>query len=84
MLRAPFRRSAYLIRVSVVPELFELMHQAVRLPLPIDFCAPEQREAGEPLVVPQVVEHRLDSGERGDYPFALRETLIYPRPRRMP
>lgn len=57
----------------MVPELFDVVHQAVQLPLPIDLAASAQREAVEPLVVAQIAEHRLDGGEaRGDHPFAFR------------
>lgn len=60
--RSKWRRSltpAYLIRVSVVPELFDVVHQAVQLPLSIHLLPPAQREAGEPFVVPQVAEHLI-------------------------
>ena len=45
----------------MVPELFDVVHQAVQLPLPIHLLAPAQGEAGEPLVVVQLAEHRLDA-----------------------
>lgn len=81
MQRAPFGPLAYLIRVSVAPELFDVVHLAIQLPLSIDLLAPAQREAGEPLVVPRVAEHRLDGGEaRGDRPFALSGTAAPPHP----
>ena len=67
-----FRPPAYLIRVSEVSQLLDVVHQAIQLPLPIHLRAPAQREAGESLVVPQVAEHGLDGGKaRGDHPFAL-------------
>lgn len=67
------RPSAYLIRVSMVPELFDVVHQAVKLSLPIHLIPPAQREAGEPFVVPQVAEHGFYGGKpRGDHPFAFR------------
>ena len=39
--------AAYLIRVSVVPQLLDVVHQAIQLPLPIHLLAPAQREADE-------------------------------------
>ena len=75
------RPPAYLIRVSVVSQLLDVVHQAVQLPLPIHLLAPTQREAGESLVVPQVAEHGLDGGKpRGDHPFAFRgiDALLHP------
>lgn len=63
---------AYLIRVPMVPELFDVVHHAIELPLPIDLAAPAQREAVEPLVAPQVSEHRFDGGKaRADHLLAL-------------
>ena len=67
------RPPAYLVRVSMVPELFDVVHQAVKLSLPIHLIPPAQREAGEPFVVPQVAEHGFYGGKpRGDHPFAFR------------
>ena len=44
----------------MVPELFDVVHQAGQLPLPIHFLAPAQRETGEPLVVPLLAFDALD------------------------
>jgi len=44
-------------------QFFDVVHQTVELPLRVDLLLPAQREAIEPLVVPQVAEHRLDGGE---------------------
>ena len=56
----------------MVPELFDVVHQAVQLPLPIHLLPPAQREAGDPFVVPQVAEHRFNRSEaRSDHPLAL-------------
>ena len=44
----------FLRGVASVGELFNVVHQAKQLPLPIDFRATTQREAIEPLVVPQI------------------------------
>jgi hypothetical protein len=66
------RPPAYLIRVALVPELFDVVHHAIELPLPIDLGAPAQREAVEPLVVSQVAEHRFDRGKaRANHLLAL-------------
>ena len=47
----------------MVPDRFDVVRQAVQLPLPIPPLSPAQRETGEPLVVAQVAEHRFDGGE---------------------
>lgn len=47
----------------MVRQLLDVVYQAVELPLRIDFLLPAQREAIQPLVVPQVAEHRFDGGE---------------------
>lgn len=65
----------------MVPELFEVVHHAVELPLPIDLRAPAQRQAIEPLVVPQVAEHQFDGGKaRRDHRLALVrvDALLHP------
>jgi hypothetical protein len=42
-------------------ELLDIVHQAVQRPLRRDLRLPAQREPIQPLVVPQIGEHRLDS-----------------------
>lgn len=42
---------AYLIRVAMVPELFDVVDHAVELPLLIHLGAPPQRKSGELFVV---------------------------------
>ena len=49
----------YLLRIAVMRELFNVMHQAEQLPLHIDFDASTQREAVQALVVPQLAEDRF-------------------------
>ena len=44
-------------------QLLDVVHQAVELPLRIDFLLSAQGEAIEPLVVPKVAEHGLHRGE---------------------
>jgi len=56
-------RAAFLLPVTVVRQLLDVVHQAVELPLRIDFLAAAQGEAVQPLVCPKVAEHRFDGGE---------------------
>ena len=44
-------------------QFLDVVHQAVQLPLGIDLLPPTEREPVQPLVVPQVAEHRFDGGE---------------------
>ena len=54
----------FLLRpVAVMRQLLDVVHQAVELPLRIDFRSPAQREAIESLVMADVGEDRLDRGE---------------------
>src|SRR5450631_1880942 len=48
------------MRVAVVRQLLDVVHQAVQMPLRVDFCLAAQGEAIQPFVMPQVAEHRLD------------------------
>ena len=50
-------------RISVFGELFDVLHHAVQLPLPINFLLSAQRESIEALVVSQVAEYRLNGRE---------------------
>jgi hypothetical protein len=45
VIEAAPRPPAYLIRVPMVPELFDVVHHALALRLPINLAAPAQREA---------------------------------------
>lgn len=44
-------------------QFFDIVHQAIELPLTIDLPPPAQREPIQPLVVPDVAEDRFDGGE---------------------
>ena len=44
-------------------QLLDVVNQAVQIPLRVHLWLGSQREAVEPLVVPQVGEHRLDDGD---------------------
>lgn len=44
-------------------EFFDVVHQAVQLPLGIDLLAAAQRETVESLVVPEVAKDRFDGGK---------------------
>ena len=52
-----------LLSIPVVRQFLDVVPQTVELPLRIDFLLSAQREAIQPLVVPQVAEHRFDGGE---------------------
>ena len=45
--------------VPVPGELFDVVDQAIHLPLPVDFSLTTQREAIEPFVVADVCKYRL-------------------------
>ena len=51
------------LRITVVGQLLDVVHQGVELPLPVHLGLAAQRQAVELLVVAQVGEHRLDGGE---------------------
>lgn len=57
--RATVPFGAYLRRIPMMGELFDVVDQAEELPLPIDFGLPAQREAIEPFVVAHVRKHWL-------------------------
>src|SRR5262249_45996667 len=50
-------------RLSYSRQLFDVVHQAVELPLSVDLLHPTQREAIQTLFVAQVGEHRFHVGE---------------------
>ncbi len=52
-----------LVRVTVVREFLDVVHEAVEFPLRIHLLLPAQREAVELLVVPDVAEDRFDRGK---------------------
>ena len=56
-------RHAVLLCISMMGQLFDVMHQAVQLPLRVDLLLSAQRESREPLVVTQIAEHWLDRRE---------------------
>ena len=47
------------MRIAQAPQLLDVMHQAVQVPLRAYFGNAAQREAAHTLVVPDVGEHRL-------------------------
>lgn len=47
------------LRISMMGQLFDVVHQAVELPLRVDLLLSTQCKARDPLVVTQVAEHRL-------------------------
>jgi hypothetical protein len=52
-----------LLRIPVMRQLLDVVHQAEELPLRIHLPLSSQREAIQPLVVADVAEHRLHRGE---------------------
>ena len=52
-----------LLRIPVVRQLLDVVHQGVQLPLPVHLGLAAQGEAVELLVVAQIAEHRLHRGE---------------------
>ena len=52
-----------LLRIPVMRQLLDVMNQAVKLPLRIDFLLPSECEAVELFVVPDVAEHRFHRGK---------------------
>ena len=44
-------------------QLLDVMDEAVQLPLGIDLLLTSEREAIEPLVVPDIAEHRFNRGK---------------------
>ena len=52
-----------LFRIAVMRQLFNIVHQAVQLPLPIHLRFPTQRKAVQSLVATQVAKHRFDCRE---------------------
>ena len=57
--------------IPMMRELFEVVHQAKQLPLPIHFGFASQGEAVQVFVATQVAKHRFDGGETlGDHAFA--------------
>ena len=44
-------------------QLLDVVHQAIQLPLRIDFDSSSQRESVELFVVPQIAEYRLHRGK---------------------
>ena len=54
-----------LLRITMMREFFNVVHDAVELPLGVDLGLASEREAIKSLVVAQVAKHRL---HRGDAP----------------
>jgi hypothetical protein len=52
-----------LLPVTVVRQFLDVVHHAVELPLRVHLLPSAQGEAIEPLVVPEVAEHRFDRRE---------------------
>lgn len=52
-----------LLRITVMCQLLDVVHQAVELPLRIHLLLPSQGEAVELFVMPQIAEHRFHRGE---------------------
>ncbi len=51
----------------MIRQLLDVVHQAVKAPLRVDFRLATQREAVQALVVPDVAKHRLDVPMRWPY-----------------
>jgi hypothetical protein len=47
-------------RQAMVRQLFDVVHQAEQLPLPIYFLLPAQRESIQAFVMPDIAKYRLD------------------------
>jgi hypothetical protein len=76
LIDSPRRTRTFLsprLRIAVVRELLDVVHQAEQLPLRIDFLPAAQCEPALPLVVTQVAEHRL---HRGKAPIAFAQTVV--------
>ena len=56
-------------------QLLDVVHQAIQLPLCIDFDSSSQRESVELLVVPQIAEYRLHRGKAPAIPDASLRTI---------
>ena len=52
-----------LLRIPVMRQLLDVVHQAVELPLRIHFLLASEGEAVELFVVPDVAEHRFHRGK---------------------
>lgn len=65
-------------RIAVAGQLLEVVHQGLELPLPVDLGLAAQRKPIEPLVSPEVAEHRLDGGKALADPLAP-ERAVDPR-----
>ena len=50
-------------RIPMMRQLFDVMDEAIELPLRINLLLASQRKAVEPFVVPEIAEHRFDGGE---------------------
>ena len=58
------RRPLVLVsRIPMMRQLFNIVHQAIQLPLPVHFASSTQRKPVQLFVAPQVTEHRLHGGE---------------------
>lgn len=53
----------WLLPVTLMRQLFDVMHQAIQLPLGIDLAPPAQGETIEAFVVPNLAKHRFDGGK---------------------
>jgi hypothetical protein len=70
---------AFLLRVSIVRQLLDVMHQTEQLPLCIDLLLSAKREPVEPLVVADVREYpRLFEYYRRQELIALAGTVCLP------
>ena len=50
-------------RIPMMRQLLDVMDEAEELPLCIDLLLTSEREAIEPLVVPDIAEHRFNRGK---------------------
>lgn len=50
-------------RISLVSELFNVVHHAIKLPLAIDLGCSAQRKSVESLIAAQIAKHRFHGGE---------------------
>ena len=52
-----------LLRIPVMRQLLDVVYQAVKFPLRIDFALSPEGEPVELLIVPDVTEHRFHCGK---------------------
>ena len=77
--RQVFLFSASLSRITMVRQLFNIMHHAVQLPLPIDLGFSAQRKAVQTLVAAQIAKHRFHrrKASRDHLPARIRIDFLF-------